>query len=409
MRFFLYFFLFAFLFPAPSQAQLGFTLKSGQHRVQFPIEIANNLIILPVVLNGQLPLKFILDTGVRTTILTEKVFSDILNLSYSRHYLVSGPGGEKVVEAYITNNVSLDMPGIHGEGHAMLVLEQDYLELRNYLGTDVQGILGYELFSRFVVEVDYEGRRLTITAPDYYKEKKKLQVLPIVIQDTKPYIYTPITMQNGTVINAKLLVDTGGSHGLILDPTSDSRITIPENNISSLIGRGLGGIITGRIARIKSMDMGTYHVENVIVNYPDPNSYVDTLKTTDVFRNGSIGGELLMRFTTIYNFPAEKIYIKKNATFGRKFNFNMSGLTLRAKGARLRRYDVTDVRKGSNADKAGITKGDEVLTVNGLAASDLDLNNINALFNFRPGKRVRVEIMRSGQTLVKKFQLENPI
>ena len=301
------------------------------------------------------------------------------------------------------------MPGIHGEGHAMLVLEQDYLELRNYLGTDVQGILGYELFSRFVVEVDYEGRRLTITAPDFYKEKKKLQTIPIVIQDTKPYIHAPITMQNGTVINAKLLIDTGGSHGLILDPTSDSRITIPERNISSLIGRGLGGIITGRIARVKSVDLGTYHVEDVIVNYPDPNSYVDTLKVSDVFRNGSIGGELLQRFTTVYNFPAEKIYIKKNASFGKKFNFNMSGLTLRAKGARLRRFEVNDVREGSNADKAGILKGDEILTVNGLAASDLDLNNINALFNFRPGKRVRVELMRSGQTLIKKFMLENPI
>lgn len=111
--------------PAASQAQLGFNLKPGQRRVQFPIEIISNLIIVPVVLNGQLPLKFILDTGVRTTILTEKAFSDILNLQYSRHYQVSGPGGEKVVEAYITNNVTLDMPGIHGQGHAMLVLEQE--------------------------------------------------------------------------------------------------------------------------------------------------------------------------------------------------------------------------------------------------------------------------------------------
>ena len=150
MRFRGFSLLIAALLPNLGQAQLGFTLKQGQHRVQFPIEVVNNLVILPVVLNGQLPLKFILDTGVRTTILTEKAFSDILNLTYSRHYLVAGPGGEKIVEAYVTNNVTLDMPGIHGEGHAMLVLEQDYLELRNYLGTDVQGILGYELFSRFI-------------------------------------------------------------------------------------------------------------------------------------------------------------------------------------------------------------------------------------------------------------------
>ena len=71
----------------------------------------NNLVIVPVVLNGQLPLKFILDTGVRTTILTERSFSDLLKLNYGRHYMVAGPGGDKVVEAYVTNNVTLDLPG----------------------------------------------------------------------------------------------------------------------------------------------------------------------------------------------------------------------------------------------------------------------------------------------------------
>ena len=133
------------LFPVFSFAQtLGFSLAEGQRSVQIPIEIHNNLVVVPIVLNGQLPLKFILDTGVRTAILTEKTFSDILNLSYSRKYTIAGPGGQKVVDAFVTNNVSLDLPGVHGEGHALLVLETDYLELRNFLGTDVHGILGYE-------------------------------------------------------------------------------------------------------------------------------------------------------------------------------------------------------------------------------------------------------------------------
>ncbi len=139
---------------------LGFALAGGKKSVQIPIEVHNNLMVLPVVLNDALPLKFILDTGVRTTILTQKTFSDILDLPYSRKYTISGPGGQKLVDAYVTNNVSLQLPGIRGRGHAMLVLDQDYLELRNYLGTDVHGILGYELFSRFIIEVDYEQKNV---------------------------------------------------------------------------------------------------------------------------------------------------------------------------------------------------------------------------------------------------------
>ena len=404
------YFLFIFLtLPTFCKAQLGFNIKEGQHRVRFPIEICNNLVVIPIVLNGQLPLKFVLDTGVRTTILTEKSFSDILRLTYGRHYQVAGPGGEKVVEAYITNNVTLDMPGVHGIGHAMLVLEKDYLELRNYLGTDVQGVLGYEVFSRFVVEIDYERKLLTLTSPAYFHSKRKFRSLPITIQDTKPYIRVPVELNDGTVINAKLLVDSGASHGLMLDCASDKQITLPEKHVSSLIGRGIGGLITGEIGRVKSMDLANYHVENIIASFPDPNSYVDTLKSSDVFRNGAVGGEILSRFTTIFNFPEGKIYFKKNSSFSNKFNFNMSGLTLKAKGARLRKYEVTDVRKDSAAEKVGIQSGDEVFSINGLRASDLDLSNVNGFFNSKPGKKIRLELLRNGEKIIKTLELESQI
>src|SRR5690606_8664347 len=147
-----------FSFQATGQL-LGFSLADGKKKVQIPLEIYNNLVVVPVVLNGALPLKFILDTGVRTAILTQKTFTDILNLPYSRKYTISGPGGEQIIDAYITNNVSLELPGVLGRGHALLVLGEDYLELRNYLGTDVHGILGYELFSRFIVQIDYDKKQ----------------------------------------------------------------------------------------------------------------------------------------------------------------------------------------------------------------------------------------------------------
>ncbi|MGC4033933.1 MAG: aspartyl protease family protein [Tepidisphaeraceae bacterium] len=388
---------------------MGFNLTNGQRKVRFPIEITNNLVIIPVVLNGQLPLKFILDTGVRTTILTEKSFSDILKLTYGRHLLVSGPGGEKVVEAYITNDVTLDMPGVHGVGHAMLVLEKDYLELRNYLGTDVQGVLGYEVFSRFIVEVDYEKKMLTLSIPEEFHPKRSFQSLPITIEDTKPYVTVPVEMSTGAHVNAKLMIDTGASHGLVLDPATDSLIALPEKHVASLIGRGIGGIIMGQIGRIKSMEMGKYKISGVVANFPDVNSYLDTLKATEVFRNGVIGGEVLSRFTMIYNFAGEKIYFKKNGSYAQKFHFNMSGLTLKAKGARLRRFEVTDVRKDSAAEKVGIQTGDEVISINGLPASEMNLNNINAFFNSKPGRKIKMDILRGNEKLHKIFDLESQI
>jgi hypothetical protein len=401
------------VFPRFLQAQqvLGFALEEGRNKARIPIEINNNLVIVPVVVNGQLPLKFILDTGVRTAILTEKIFSDILNLTYSRKYTVGGPGGQKIVQAFVTNNVTLDLPpGIHGEGHAMLVLEEDYLELRNYLGTDVHGIVGYELFSRFIVSIDYEKKELILTRPSKFKLRGKYTTLPITIEDTKPYLQTIVTMSDSSQTKVKLLVDSGASHGLILEPDSNDTLAVPRAHISSIIGRGLGGVITGQIGRIQSLKMGRYDVREVIANFPDPNSYMDTLKVSRaVVRNGAIGGEILSRFRVIFNFPDEEMYIKKNPSFKKRFYYNMSGLTLKAIGSGLKRFEITNVRVNSPGERAGLVEGDHVLMINGVDTTNLDLNMVNAYFNMKPGKRIVLEVDREGKRMRKEFYLENQI
>ncbi|HTE31148.1 MAG TPA: aspartyl protease family protein [Chryseolinea sp.] len=388
---------------------LGFQLMSGKKKVQIPIEIHNNLIVVPVVLNDALPLKFILDTGVRTTILTQKTFTDILNLVYSRKYTISGPGGENLVDAYVTNNVSLELPGVSGKGHAMLVLGQDYLELRNYLGTDVHGILGYELFSRFIIQIDYEKKLLTLMLPEKFHRKRKFQTIPISIEDTKPYVNAAVVFQNGLSLNAKLLMDSGASHGLMLEPTSNSVIQVPENSVSSLIGRGLGGEIIGKVGRIQSITVGAFKLESPIANFPDPNSYTDSIKVGNVFRNGAIGGEILSRFIVIFNFPEEKVYLKKNSSFKKNFYYNLSGITLKAKGSQLTTFEVTEVRDKSPSKLSGILPGDVILTLNGIPANGLDLNQMNGLLNSKPGKKVKIEINRKGERFKKEIELKDPI
>ena len=388
---------------------LGFSLADGKTKVQIPIEIHNNLIVVPVVLNGALPLKFILDTGVRTAILTQKSFTDILNLSYSRKYTISGPGGEKLVDAYITNNVSIELPGVSGRGHAMLVLEEDYLELRNYLGTDVHGILGYEIFSRFIVKIDYERKLLVLMSPERFKPRRKYHRIPIRIEDTKPYVTTPIVLKDGTQFTAKLLVDSGASHGLMLDPESDSRIKVPPNAVSSVIGRGIGGEITGKVGRIRCLHLGPFQLKEAIANFPDPNSYFDSLKLGSTPRNGSVGGETLSRFTVVFNFPKEVMYLKKNHAFKKGFHYNLSGITVKAKGAHLEVFEITAVRRQSAADRAGVLEGDIIVAINGLLASTIDLNVINALLNYRPGKKMHLTLDRDGTRYKKDFRLEDQI
>jgi hypothetical protein len=313
-----------------------------------------------------------------------------------------------MIDAYITNNVSIDLPGVTGKGHALLVLDRDYLELRNYLGTDVHGILGYELFSRFIVKIDYDKKLMTLFLPQAFKKKKKFDTLRIQIEDTKPYATVPVVLKDGVVINARLLVDSGASHALLLDPESSDDIKVPTDMVSTSIGRGLGGDIRGKAGRIKTLTLASYKLQDVIANFPDPNSYTDTC-SVKVFRNGTLGGEVLSRFTVVYNFPKEEIYLKKNQQYKKGFHYNLSGITVKSKGAQLDVFEITDVRTGSVADKAGIKKGDVIVSVNGAVANSLKLNNINAALNAKPGKKVKIDITREGTRLKKQIVLTDQI
>ena len=410
MRFAIGFLLLSFI-PSISQdgIPLGFNLPDGTSRIKIPFEIHNNLIVLPLVINNQLPLKFILDTGVRTAILTEKSYSDILGLPYSRQLSIASPGGEHLLTAYIANDVSFYIPpGVRGRGHALLVLEKDYLELRNFLGAEVHGVLGYELFSRFVILINYQEKYIELMDPAKFKVKRKYQQLPITVEDTKPFIKATVDL-NGKKKEVKLLIDTGASHSMILDPYSDEEIRVPEKNIPAVIGRALGGEITGKIGRIEGLTLGKYNLERVIANYPDPNSYMDTLKASSVIRNGSLGGEVLNRFTVIFNYAGNKLYLRHNSGFKKPFQTNMCGISVKAKGSRLKTFEVIEVRTNSPAADAGVMEGDLLVSINGKPSTGYDLNEITGELSSKPGRKLAIEINRNGELIKKNLVLREDI
>lgn len=377
----------------PPARTLGFVLPEEYYKAVIPFQIHNNLIVIDVLLNRSLPLKFVLDTGVRTTVLTEKTLSDLLNMDYARMITIPGVGGKKLVDAFVVNDVSLNIGEVEGKGHALLVLETDLLQLKNYLGVNVHGILGYELFSRFVVDIDYAKRLITFYRPDDYKAKKRFEEIDIEISDTKPYIMAELAIREDRgSIQGKFMIDSGSSHSLLLDKESSNEVYIPEPNISTTLGRGLGGDILGKVARADRIDFNSYSFEGIITTFPEPESYELSYELDQ--RNGTIGGGILSRFHVIFDYANSKIYLKKNKKYKEPFEFNLSGVIVKASGVYLRKYEIDNVRKHSSAEAVGLKNGDEIVKINGLDAKRFTLDEIIGKMNSKENKRVRLVIRR---------------
>lgn len=397
------------LVPLAGFSQLGFHFERPLQHSRIYSEIHSNLFVVPIQFNRKIPLFFILDTGVRNSILTEKSISDLLKVKYVRKYTIKGVGEENVVDAYLTNDISISLQGIRGNGNSLLVLEKDYIELTNFLGTNVHGMFGYELFSRFIVQMHYGRKFIKFIDAEIFRIPKRYTKIPISIEDTKPYIFTQVVFKDGSQNTLKLLVDTGASHGLMLDPNSDQKVKIPEKTIDANIGRGLGGNIEGQIGRIESIEFGDYKLDDVIASFPYEGSYTDSLTASTVFRHGSIGGEVLSRFNVIFDYSKEAMYIKKNNTFSKGFYYNLSGLTLKTEGENLERYIVEEVRESSPAYISGVREKDQILSINSFETKTMNLSEINSFFNSKPGKSMTLEVRRGKEILRLKFKLQQAV
>jgi hypothetical protein len=386
---------------------LGFVLPEGQKRLSVPFELHNNLIVVRVLLNNSLPLKFILDTGVRTTVLTEKSLTDLLNLTYSRKITIQGAGGEKIIDAYVANNITLNINGLIGHGHAMLVLEKDLLQLKNYLGVSVHGVLGYELFSRFVVEINYDRKVVIFHEPNQYRKRARFREFDLIVEDTKPYYYLDITIREGHTFRGKFMLDTGASHSLMINKLSDSLLFVPSPSLESNLGRGLGGDIFGDVARIDRVSIENFHFKEVISTFPNEETYMIDLDK--IYRNGTVGGGMLSRFRIVFDYVHSKLYLKKAHKYNRPFEFNLSGLVVRASGIGLDEFIIAAVRENSAADRAGIQIGDQILSINGQLTDGLTLNNIVSILNSKTNRRVVLWLKREGRRVNKKFRLERLI
>ncbi len=387
--------------------KLGFVLPDGVDKLSIPFELNNNLIIIQVLLNNAIPLKLILDTGIRTTVLTEKTFTDLLNLTYSRKITIPGVGGEKLVDAYVTNNVTLKISEMVGRGHALIVLEEDLLQLKNYLGSNVHGILGYELFSRFIVEINYSKKIVTFHNPSHYKLRNRFSTFDLDIIDTKPYIYSHFSLNDSSVFKGRFMIDTGASHSFLIDANSNPAYYIPQPSIYSHLGRGLGGEVFGHIARIDKMLLPPFSFKEVIATFPDSSDY--HINTHNSTRNGTIGGGLLTRFTVVFDYIHEKIYLKKGPTYKTPFEYNLSGLIVRAKGLRLDSYEIVEVRSGCAAERAGVKIGDEIIIINGHYTKGINLDKVLGLINLRANKSIRMTVMRNGIKTKLFFKLERQV
>lgn len=385
----------------------GIEARNGKKLASIPFEMVGSYAIIKVKVNNSSTLNLILDSGVRSTLITELTAEDSISLNYSENIFLKGLGTGSQLRALTSKDNILQLGKVKLDKHTIYVLEEDIFNLSKHTGTKINGLMGSDFFQGHIVKIDYDNKRIIFYESSSFTPPKNYTPLPIQIEGQKMFIRIPIIETDGTTKEVKMLVDTGAELAAWFRAYGKDPVKIPKKNIRGFIGQGLNGDIKGYLGRIPHIKIGKSVLHYPVVTFPDSISIAEVFVESQ--RDGTIGSQILSRFNLIFDEMNNTIYFKPNANFNRKSSYNIAGIELIQQDPILQLSEVLYVWEGSPAQKAGVQKGDRILEINGRKGFETNINEIRSLFEVSSHKPMRLVLVRGEKTLTVEIGMKSEI
>jgi predicted aspartyl protease len=369
--------------PPPPKRDV--TIAGGANSTVIPFRLINNHIYLDVRLNGR-PYLFLFDTG-GLNVITPSVAAE-LGLKTDGAMQARG-SGEKSQDAGFTKVARLDVGNATLNDQTFVVIGLESFSAVE--GMPITGIIGYEVFKRFVVVTDYAASKVVLIEPDRFAYNGRGTMVPIRFNDRAPEIDGDIDGLKGA-----FTLDTGARDSLTLStPFVEKNGLVARYNarLSAVTGWGVGGPARGLVVRAKRLSLGSVPVDEPVVELSTNKSGA----MADGYLAGNIGAGVLKRFNIVWDYGHNRIWLERNQLDRVRDAWERGGFWINAGD---KAFDVIDVTAGGPADKAGLKAGDRIVKINGLQAiSQLSLPDARLLILGATGTVLTLDILRSGKSM----------
>jgi hypothetical protein len=289
--------LLAFFFSSPSFAQNSppdsDVFSAATSSTSFAFEFEHGFIIVPVSIHGSRPLRLVLDSGSARTLIDRNVAA-ALQLKEGAASSLQGAGQGRT-PIYSLGNIDFHLPGLDTQGYEAFTV--DLSPVSKAAGIQEDGILGYNFFARFAVEINFESKQMTITRPGAFRVPPSFQQLPLEIRAKWPYVKGVLTFPGPIAQEDSFFIDSGSS-----DAVDHPIVKTLDTKRSARTGVGFGAPVEGALAVATSFQLGPFVIEK-----PTVACCGGTEATSRM-----IGTEILRRFTVIFDYSASRLFIRPN-------------------------------------------------------------------------------------------------
>ena len=386
--------------PLEDSAAVLYLKSPGLARL--PFEYSGRHLWLKVAVNGGAPADFLFDTGASISVI-DSAYAVKLGLATEGKMQGQGAGSTGSVSLSRLESVRVAAPDgdgveIHGVKVAVLSINPF---LAPYFWRDCAGVLGYEFISRFVDEIDYDARTLTLHDPKTFQYGGAGTGIPFTLAGTIPAI--PLKL-DGTV-EGEFRVDVGSGSTVDLHAPFVKRYDL-ESKVGKTIeasGGGFGGTFTLHVARMKRLDVGPFGWDAPVVALSATGA--GGFASEDYA--GNIGNQILSRFKCTFDYERRKLYLEPGKRYGEPDHFTRAGVQFMRSGDIVRAMQVLP---GSPAAAAGLKDDDEVVAIEGKPPLSYSPDDLDALLDQgAPGRKVSVRVTRGGKTKELKITLKDMI
>jgi hypothetical protein len=371
-----------------------------------PFELNANKPYMQVSVDGAMSGWFILDTG-SVSIVVDTELATALGLQAGASFQSTG-AGEGSLPGATGEEVAFTL-----EGLAFTASPVDILPINKAIsfseGRRIDGLLGYDFFAHFVVMIDYANERIAVHDPRAFTEGGMVTGAALALEIVRghPFLTAELTTAAGAHLTGQFLVDTGWRSVLSLNApfVAQHDLLGATPTIEAITGVGIGGPTLEPVGRIATLQLGPFAIPHPITNFST--AKVGILAETNMA--GIIGGDLLRRFTVIFDYPGKQMLLAPNARFADPYEFDMAGMMVTAEGDNLHTFRIYRVLADSPAEAAGLRADDVIAAIDGQPAAALSLEHIRRLFRQEARTAHALEIRREAQRLNVILQLRRLI
>lgn len=335
-------------------------------------DYANHL-YFDVILRDSIPARMIFDTGNTNILIDTKFYKKYFAPSETLQKIIIQGAGNSLEAAYKDIADWKYSVGEYTQTEQGAVV----MDLQNILGNEVDGMFGMEFMRGRKVEFNYADGYMRILPLEEQPAEGYVCVKCKWIDQRQSRMIMPICVKinNDISFDGSFLVDLGSSGGVSLNSNLAAKLKLNRvlTNVKKKIydTGGVGGSRTDYKFKADKVSVAGNDILGMNLDY---SGNTQGMMADDRF-DGLIGNALLEHFDVIIDFSTCEIWLRPNKNFNATAKYD-SGMTLTPQDDC---WVVNGLIEGGNANKAGVKRGDRIISINGFTRENIDLKTLKKM------------------------------